>query len=264
MKGVAASADGTPICYEVQGAGRPAVVFVHGWSCDRTYWRHQLRYFAEGHQVLAIDLAGHGESGVARKAMTMPAFGDDIVAVVEQEGLNDMVMIGHSMGGDAIVEAALKLRGRVAGLVWVDVYNTLGETSTPDEIESFVAPFREDFASKTRQLVRRMFVPSSDTDLVEWVVADMSAAPPQIAVDAMEHAIGNDGPILARLRELTVPVLAINPDYRSTDVESLVRYGVHAALAPGVGHFLMLEEPDTFNRWLEVAIEGIVRGRGTT
>ena len=40
-----------------------------------------------------------------------------------------------------------------------------------------------------------------------------------IAVDVAERSISNDGAILARLRELTAPVVAINPDYRPTDIE---------------------------------------------
>src|SRR5918994_764401 len=92
----------------------PALVFVHGWSCDRSYWSRQLPHFAGRHNVVAIDLAGHGESGVGRQAWTMPAFGDDVVAAVEQLGLESTVLIGHSMGGDVIVDAALKLPDRVA------------------------------------------------------------------------------------------------------------------------------------------------------
>jgi pimeloyl-ACP methyl ester carboxylesterase len=202
-----------------------------------------------------MDLAGHGESGVGRAAWTMPAFGDDVVAVVEKLGLEEMVLIGHSMGGDVIVEAALNLPGRVAGLVWADTYDTLGEPSTPEEIEAFQVPFREDFVTATRDLVRGMFVPSSHADLVEWVVSDMSAAPPEIAVDALGHAIGNDRAILTALRKLTTSVVAINPDHRSTDIEALQRHGVKAVLMSGVGHFLMMEDPASFNRLLGETIE---------
>jgi pimeloyl-ACP methyl ester carboxylesterase len=80
----------------------------------------------------------------------MAAFGEDVVAVVEQLGLSDLALIGHSMGGDVIVEAALRLGERVAGLVWVDTYSSLGEPPTDDELEAFLAPFREDFAGATR------------------------------------------------------------------------------------------------------------------
>ena len=234
-------------------------MFVHGWSCNRSYWSHQLGYFSGRHQVVAIDLAGHGESGVGRQAWTVPAFGGDVVAVIEKLGLEDIVLIGHSMGGDVIADAAAHLRQRAAGLVWVDTYSTLGEPRTREELEAFLVPFREDFVTATRDLVRRMFVPSSDAALVEWVAADMSAAPPEVAVDAIEHAMGNDRAILARLRELTAPVVAINPDYRPTDIQALRREGVETVLMSGVGHFLMMEEPVTFNRLLGEIVEGFVR-----
>ncbi len=255
MKDVAFSTDGIPVRYEAHGTGAPALVFVHGWSCDRSYWSRQLGYFARRYQVVAIDLAGHGESGVGRQAWTMPAFGDDVLAVVEQLGLGSTVLISHSMGGDVIVEAALHLPGRVAGLVWADTYNTLGEPRTREEIQEFLVPFHEDFVTATRDLVRRMFVPSSDPVLVDSVAADMSAAPPEIAIDALEHAISNDPAILAGLRGLTAPVVAINPDYRPTDIEALRRHGVKTVLVSGVGHFLMMEDPDTFNRLLGETIE---------
>ena len=64
--GVAASADGTPIAYEVRGAGEPTLVFVHGWSCDARYWREQVPEFAKRHKVVTLDLAGHGHSGAGR------------------------------------------------------------------------------------------------------------------------------------------------------------------------------------------------------
>ena len=259
MKDVAVSRDGIPVCYEVLGTGEPALVFVHGWSCDRGYWDGQLGHFAERYQVVAIDMAGHGESGVGRESWTVPAFADDVVAVVERLGLAKVVMIGHSMGGDVIVEAALRLPGRVAGLVWVDVYSDLDHPRSPEAVQKFLVPFREDFATAVPKLVRRMFTPDSDAGLVERVAADMAAAPPDIALDAMEHAISNDVPILGALRELTVPVVAINPDYRPTDIEGLRSYGVETVLMSGVGHFLMMEDPDTFNRLLGDVIEGFDR-----
>jgi pimeloyl-ACP methyl ester carboxylesterase len=255
MSGVATSQDGVPLAFEVHGAGTPTLVFVHGWSCDRHYWRGQIRALAARYQTVAVDLAGHGESGVGRRAWTMAAFGEDVVAVAEQLDLGELVLIGHSMGGDVIVEAALRLGERVAGLVWVDTYSSLGEPPTDDELEAFLAPFREDFAGATRALVRRLFTAHADAGLVEWVAADMSAAPPKLAIDALGHAVGNERGVLGGLRQLRAPVVAINPDARPTDTEALRRHGVKTILLSGVGHFLMLEDPDRFNRLLGEVIE---------
>lgn len=257
MKDVAVSADGIRLCYEVKGAGVPALVFVHGWSCDRRYWNGQLEHFAQEYQVVALDLAGHGESGLGRQAWTMPAFGEDVVAVVEKLGLDEAVLIGHSMGGDVIVEAARRMADRVRGLVWVDTYRTLGESSTREEkVDEFLAPFRVDFVARTRKFVREMFIPSSDESLVDWVAADMSAAPPEVALPALEEAITCE--ILTGLRELKAPIVAINSDRRPTDVEALQRYGVKVVLMSGVGHFLMMEDPETFNRLLGKVMEEFV------
>ncbi len=255
MQDVAYSADGIAVQYEVHGAGTPALVFVHGWSCDRGYWRHQIDHFARHRRVVTIDLAGHGASGVGRSSWTMPAFGDDVVAVVERLELVRLVLIGHSMGGDVIVEAARQLGDRVVGLVWVDTYNTFDEPMSREEVLAFVEPFRKDFVPTARDFVRTMFLAGADADLVDWVVADMSAAPPAIAVDALDHAFSNDGPILDRLREVRLPVVAINPEHPPTDIESLRRYGVETVTMSGVGHFAMLEDPERFNSVLEGTIE---------
>ena len=134
---------------------------MHGWSCDRAYWREQLGHFSERYQVVAIDLAGHGESGVGRAAWTMPGFGDDVVAAVERLALPEIVLIGHSMGGDVVLDAGLKLADRTVGLVWVDVYRSLGEPRrSPEQIEQFMAPFRDDFVAATRDFVERRLMPA--------------------------------------------------------------------------------------------------------
>ena len=245
------SEDGITIVFDAVGNGTCALVFVHGWSCDRTYWRHQVDAFADAYRVVTVDLPGHGELGDGRSSWTMPSFGGDLVAVVDHLALRDVVLIGHSMGGDIVVEAALRLGERVAGLVWVDTYHRLTVPETEDEIQAFLEPFRRDFVHATRSLVRRMFPPTSAPDLVEAIAKDMSSAPPRVAFDALEHSFRNEGPVMAGLQRLASPIVAINPDYRPTDVDSLRHFGVETVIASGVGHFLMLEDADQFNRLLE-------------
>ena len=256
VNGIAHSPDGITLAYEVLGAGDPALVFVHGWSCDRTYWRHQIGHFAQSHRVVALDLAGHGESGAGRLEWTMRSFGRDVAAVVDHLNLDDLVLIGHSMGVDVVVEAALELRVRLRGLVLVDEYRSLGQPRTREQNRALLAPFLEDFGATTRTLVRGMFVPSSPADLIEWVADDMASAPRDVALGALEQTWSNDGPILDSLPKVGAPMVAINTDMGPTDVEALERYGIRTLIAPGVGHFPMLESPEAFNRLLSVAIAG--------
>lgn len=255
MKGAefTASPDGIPIAYEARGSGAPALVFVHGWSCDRGYWAGQFDSFARRFQVVAVDLAGHGDSGLGRADWTIAAFGADVAAVTEALRLERVILIGHSMGGDVILEAARRLPGRIAGLVWVDVYRKLGVTRTDDQVAAFMQPFRDDFAASARGFVRAMFPPGTDPALVERVVEDMAAAPPAVALPAMDSARTFDRIVPGLLAELALPVVAINSGMPPVD-PSLAQHGVEVVLMPGVGHFPMMEDPEAFNARLESVI----------
>ena len=105
------STDGICLAYEIHGSGVPAIVLVHGWSCDRSYWDGQVAPLSAKFQVVAVDLAGHGESGSGRAAWTIEAFGADVADVVDELALESVILVGHSMAGDVIVEAARRLRG---------------------------------------------------------------------------------------------------------------------------------------------------------
>jgi pimeloyl-ACP methyl ester carboxylesterase len=253
----AASIDGERIAYESAGEGDLAIVFVHGWSCDRTYFQHQFDAFAGRYQVVAIDLAGHGESSVGRENSTIALFGADVAAVVKKLDLKRTVLVGHSMGGDVVVAAARLLKGRVAGLIWVDDYKDLGPPSPDAEIEAFAAQFKADFPGMADKVVRSLFRPDADPKLVDRIARDMASAPPQVGVTSIESSFKHARDIPGALAELKLPVIAINADNGPTDMESLARHGVKAVVMPGVGHFLMIEDPQRFNSLLATAIEEI-------
>lgn len=259
---VARSSDGVPIHYEVHGSGAITLVFVHGWCCDRRYWDRQIAYFAPEYRVVLLDLAGHGASGQDRTHLTIPAFGDDVVTVIEHLGLDQVVLIGHSMGGPTIIEAARRLLGTVIGLVGVDTWADLEQTRTPEQIIAAIAPFRTNFAATTRAVVQTLFLPTSDPVLVERIVNAMSATPPHIGISAAEALVGNDHNLRDGIQEITVPMLAINAEsFGTTNVEVAQRYGIDVVLMPGVGHFVMLEDPATFNRLLHAAIRHFIQAK---
>ena len=266
--GTAVSADGVQIRYELKGKGEPTLIFVHGWCCDRSYWREQLPYFAKKHRVVAIDLAGHGESSLNRKAWTMDAFGEDVAAVVAKLGLKHVVLIGHSMGGTVILKAEPKVPCRVIGLVTVDQFFNLEETHTHEEMDDFIAPFRINFREAVSDWVRTIFTPKSDPKLVEWVVAHMSSRPPEVGLGAATEADGElafwgntDNCLIRALQKIKAPLVFINSDLQPTAEEINKRYPPYsnAKIVQGVGHFVMLEAPAVFNGFLESSIEEFKR-----
>jgi pimeloyl-ACP methyl ester carboxylesterase len=258
--GTVKAPDGVAIRYEVAGRGEPTLVFVHGWSCDRSYWRPQIDHFARSHQVVAVDLGGHGESGVERKDWTMAAFAGDVRAVVEGLGLQKVVLVGHSMGGPVILEAARLMPERVVALIPVDFFNDVDRGFTAKEREGFLTPMRTDFRRTTAGFVRKeMFTPRADSAMADRIAQDMAAGSPAVAVSAMSNLLQYDqGAAIAATK---VPLRLINSDLWPTDLEALRRHNPNIGLAvvPGVGHFLMMEAPDEFNRILARAVRELVR-----
>jgi len=252
----AISADGVSIAYEVRGEGEPTLVFVHGWCCDRSYWKEQLSYFAEKYKVVAIDLAGHGESGLERDDFTMAAFGEDVVSVVEKLSLRYVILIGHSMGDKVILEAARRIPKHVIGLVGADTFN---DDTTIEQMNESLVQFRSNFHEITRSFVRSMFPPTADSGLVEKVVADMSSAPPEVGLSAVEEYYKHD--LILALQGLNFPIRTINSDLNPTELDVIHQYAPSFKVMwmSGVGHFNMMEDPETFNRLLEETIQELVQ-----
>jgi pimeloyl-ACP methyl ester carboxylesterase len=92
-------AGGVPIAYDSAGSGDTTLIFVHGWSCDRSYWREQMPAFSGEYRVVAVDLGGHGASPADREDWSIESFGQDAAAVAAAAGADRIVLIGHSMGG---------------------------------------------------------------------------------------------------------------------------------------------------------------------
>src|SRR2546426_672327 len=91
-RGTVTSPDGVQIHYETTGKGRPALVLVHCWTCDSSFWQDQVARLAKGRQVVTLDLAGHGRSSRTRNDYTMAAFGQDVKAVADELKLDRMVL----------------------------------------------------------------------------------------------------------------------------------------------------------------------------
>lgn len=252
--------DGVEIVYEIAGEGEPALVFVHGWSCDRSYWREQFDYFSTRHRVVSVDLAGHGESGRERTDWSMSAFGADVRAVVEKAGLAKVVLVGHSMGGPVILEAARLMPERTVAVIPVDHLHSVNDPMTSEEIDAFVAPMLEDFSTGVYGLVVSFFGPHGKTARAERVARDMASAPPEIAIPAVRATFAYDE--AAGLRAIDAPIWMINADLWPTDLVALREHndGIRLAVVPDAGHFVMMDYPDEFNGLLSRAVQETTSG----
>ena len=217
--GVTQAKDGVQIHYESGGNGSPALVFIHGWNCDRSYWSAQLPFFAATHQVVAIDLAGHGDSGMNREDWSMANFGADVAAVADALQLEDIILVGHSMGGPVALEAARLLKGRVKMVIGADTLSDVSLRYADEQLAGMLAAMEADFPGTVEGLVRSsFFLPTSDPALIDQIARDMGAAPPAAGIGAFEgfaHWYNED--VEKTLADIKVPIRLINSDYRPTN-----------------------------------------------
>ena len=249
--------DGVPIAFTVAGEGSPALVFIHGWMCNQSFWLPQVDEFAPTHTVVTLDLAGHGQSGTARDGWPLMAFGTDVQTVVEHLGLERVILVGHSMGAPVALEAARLMPDRVIGVVAVDSLHDADWKLDDEQKAGFLGVWEQDWPGTCASFVGGMFPNSADPALVKRVHDDMCGGDAEIGRALMRQFLDYD--LGSALEAVDVPVRCINSTANVTDLEA--NRARHAdfdvVTMEGVGHFLMMERPDEFNEHLRTIVNEI-------
>lgn len=254
------SADGTNIAFDIHGDDGPAVVLVHGWSNNRTFFDPHLPMLSQDHRVVTMDLAGFGESGESRSAWTMESFGQDVVAVVNALELNEPVLVGFSMGGAAVLEAASSLGGGVGGVVLVDIFQNVNQRYDAELIAGIVEPVKETWHDF--EAVRGYIGPNAPDSLVQRYIDKTPTVVPDHWWEAInEFFVWADAELIPTIQSVSAPIGAINAPETPTDVEA---FRVHspsfeATVIPEVGHIgVVWMKPDLFVESLRGFVQGMV------
>jgi pimeloyl-ACP methyl ester carboxylesterase len=110
--------NGVSLAVEARGEG-PAVLFVHGYPLDRTVWRDQIDGL-EGYRRIAPDLRGMGQSDAPDLGYGIGTYADDLAALLDTLGVDEVVLCGLSMGGYVVLEFLRRWRHRVRAVILVD------------------------------------------------------------------------------------------------------------------------------------------------
>jgi len=246
--------DGVTIAYDVQGSGNTALVFIHGWCSNRTFWREQLDVFANDYRVVAIDLPGHGSSGRTREKWSLSSSSVDVITVVESLDLERIVLIGHSMGGLVCLKAAQRLPERVIGVIGVDTIGDVESEDQPEMMDRVITAFEADFEGTMSAFMPKLFSPNANPELVQWVTESSVKTDHVMALMIARGVSGVDEKKL--LSGVDVPVRVVYAA-KNGSKESLIfvktnsKYAdFKAVFVHGVGHFPHLEKPEEVNHHL--------------
>jgi pimeloyl-ACP methyl ester carboxylesterase len=244
--------DGVSLAFEDRGAGKSAFVFVHGWTCDRSFFAPQAEHFARRHRVVSVDLRGHGESDRPPGPYPIAAYADDIAHIIEQLGLGKAVAVGHSLGGITVLQLAAAHPGCVAAIVMVDPAPFVFSSELRSAIETMVAAIEAGNQEPRRRFIRdHLFLPTSDRRLVEEVLEGMLAAPAHVAANAIRGALEFDARAAAASCKVPALHLAATPPLNPPHLMSEWLPNVVNGWTVGAGHFNQLEVPDQVNAMIE-------------
>jgi pimeloyl-ACP methyl ester carboxylesterase len=256
------SSDGVEIRFDRQGDRSPTLIFVHGWGNDRSVWSAQAVHFSRDYEVIAVDLPGFGDSGNNREQFTIASYGEDIAAVVRDLNLEQVVLIGFSMGASVVIEAANRVPEQVIGVILVDDMHDLEAKIPPEGIGELERAYMELVANPTKEaLVGGGFYRNDTEASFQRIVAMLEDAPRagwrESLLDAFRWQ-NEDG--IESVSRVRAPIVAINSDGRPTDVETFRKYvpSFRAKIVPDTGHLVMWDAPEEFNRLLEETVQELM------
>ena len=128
-----ADVNGLHLYYETHGTGRP-LILLHGGLGSSEMFGPILPTLAEHHEVIAVDLQGHGRTADIDRPIDVRLMADDVAALIDHLGLDRPDVVGYSMGGGVAFFTAVKHPAKVRRLVVVST-NVRRDAIPPEMLE---------------------------------------------------------------------------------------------------------------------------------
>lgn len=253
---------GVFIDHKIHGSGEYTLLFIHGWCINQSYWDEQVKSLQSEYRIVTIDLPGFGESGKNRKSWSIEKYGEDVNAVIEQLKLTNVILIGHSMGGNVAVEAALKNQNIIA-VIGIDNFKDLGveyDQDIKDQINDFMELLKNNFSAIAPAYAEGSLFHSSTSSIVKnRVMNDFKNSDSIAAISSLEALISYGNIESDQLRKLNQKLYLINSNASPTDKSGLEETGIDFQVVEidSTGHFPMIEKPVEFNTLLKQTIKKI-------
>lgn len=247
--------DGHYLHVRVHGEGSPDILLIHGWVVSGEVWQPVIdRWPARGAgRLLVVDLRGTGWSGKPATGYAPDDFAADLGALIDAMSLQDLVVVGHSLGGQIAQRVAADRPDAVARLVLLCPVPASGVPITEDQAAFFHGLC--DTYEGARQLVGMMIARQPPQEALERLVLSASATSHGAfheSFDAWRKARFAD-----RLADIAAPTTVIGceadpalpPALLREAVVPHIRGAVYVEI-PGVGHYPQIEAPDQLTELL--------------
>ena len=243
-------AETVQLAYDDAGSGEPALLFLHPWSGNRSFFEPQVTHFSAEHRCVAVDLRGHGESPAPDTGYTLGELADDVAGLCEQLGIRSAVPVGHSMGGIVAVHLAARHPDLVSGVVVLD-----SPLLPPAAFAEAVGPLLEGIRGPQFREVTRgfqsQFVGFPNDEARRESILDQLVGGPQHVKSSTLEAVFDDAANEAALAGCKAPLMYVGSGMGFADLDRVRASAggdVESVDVSGAGHFIQLEVPDQVNQ----------------
>ena len=263
--------DGTKLQVTEAGDG-PTVVLVHGAGLSSGVWSYQFHDLTDRFRLVAPDLRAHGESDVGSEGVTIAAMADDLAEVFDRLDLHASLLVGHSMGGMAVLRLARRhpdlLAERVSSVLLVSTAGGVLPFAGPASRFAPLAVRAAVTLDSVSKRSSRLSIPDSNVGHgISRVGFGVRPSPAQVAATLRmlqatdQHRLIGLLPELMRFDERTaftdlkLPVTVLVGDRDRLTPPDLARQlaaslpGARLIVWPGAGHMLMFERREALD-WL--------------
>ncbi|TGD81466.1 alpha/beta fold hydrolase [Hymenobacter wooponensis] len=232
---------------------QPTILFLHGFAESRAIWQEFTQTFPAHYRVLALDLLGHGANTENISDYSMEAQAHYVAEQLRQESIDEVLVVGHSMGGYVALALAEAHPEFISGLVLFHstaMPDTEEKKANRDKNQDFVR--RHGVQKFMGSFIRPLFAPANRDQLqqAQEFLEGIGKATPEATVLGGLEAMKNRPDRTEVLRTAQFPVLFIGgKDDVAVSVESLLPQLAlpaqsHALLLADVGHLGYLEKPE--------------------
>jgi pimeloyl-ACP methyl ester carboxylesterase len=258
---------GSRVNYAEMGEG-PPVVLIHGLSGCWQNWLENIPHLARRHRVVALDLAGFGESELPQEEISIPGYGRFVDAFLGAIGVERAMLVGNSMGGFIAAETAISHPSRVDKLVLVSAAGLMRvgnrRLSALERAARLFHPATAAILARRESLVKR---PGLRRRILYGIVRYPDRIEPELVYEVASGA-GKPGFLAAleaimdydfreRLPAISAPTLVVwGRNDRVVPVSGAYEYeqlipGSRREIFEDTGHLAMLERPARFNEMVE-------------
>lgn len=245
------------LAHDVAGAG-PDVLLIHNGVCDRRMWDGQMRSFADSFRVIRCDLPGYGDMPEPEGPFS---YVDDVVALLDEVGVERAALVGNSLGGRVALDVCLAAPDRVSALVLV----AAGRNGWSWSETALEARHREEEAAAAGDLDRAV-----ELSLQLWldgplrpagsIGGELRARVAAMQRRALQNELAAASPAGPERRpkgspaDVRVPTLILVGDLDLPDITAIAETfereipDARRVVMHGVAHLPSLERPEEFDR----------------